>query len=151
MKYLIKDISNKKTWNKFVETVASESYFQSWEWGEVEMASGKTVWRLGIYEKVRVTNYLPRRPAGELRVENKNKTINKLIGVSQITKVKAKRASCRSKAGQLSRVSKPGDRDFQSGEEETSEQGRPRQVGGAPIRVEREAVLDASGRLQVGV
>ncbi|MBI4136548.1 peptidoglycan bridge formation glycyltransferase FemA/FemB family protein [Candidatus Roizmanbacteria bacterium] len=79
MKYSIKEITDKKTWNTFIETVLPESYFQSWEWGEVEKASGKTVWRLGIYE--------------QLRVKNNDQTTNKLIGISQIIKIQAKRGT----------------------------------------------------------
>ncbi|MCR4263500.1 MAG: peptidoglycan bridge formation glycyltransferase FemA/FemB family protein [Candidatus Roizmanbacteria bacterium] len=70
MKYTIHEIEDKKTWNTFVETVAPESYFQSWEWGEVEMASGRTVWRLGIFDRTHT-----------------------LAGVSNFIKVQAKRGT----------------------------------------------------------
>jgi len=48
----IKEISNKKVWQDFIEKkyVGFSPFFQSWNWGEVQKKVNTTIERLGIYE-----------------------------------------------------------------------------------------------------
>ncbi len=48
----IQEITNKTTWEKFIEDVAHNfpPFFQTWNWGEVQKQQGKIIWRLGLYE-----------------------------------------------------------------------------------------------------
>jgi len=62
-------ITSKKLWNSYIEQVSPQSFFQSWEWGEVSKLNGHSIDRLGIYSK------------------------GKLVGVFQLTKVQARRGS----------------------------------------------------------
>ncbi|OGG26764.1 hypothetical protein A2960_01160 [Candidatus Gottesmanbacteria bacterium RIFCSPLOWO2_01_FULL_39_12b] len=71
----IKDIDNKKIWEKFITKNSPQSVFQSWNWGETikkcQMSNVKCqmLWRLGVYDK------------------------DNLIGIAQVIKVKAKKGT----------------------------------------------------------
>ena len=69
MKLLIKPVSSREIWEKFLLTHQPNALFQSWLWGEVLLRQGKTVWRYGLYQG------------------------NKLLGVFQVAKVTARRGS----------------------------------------------------------
>lgn len=66
-KFIFKKITSKKEWESFNQSVANVAFFQSWEWGNVEMLSGRKIDRTGIYKN------------------------NRLIGIAQICEIKAKR------------------------------------------------------------
>ena len=40
--------NQKEIWNKFIAENNSESFLQSWEWGEFQSKIGRKVWRIGI-------------------------------------------------------------------------------------------------------
>lgn len=61
------EIRNKKDWESFNLSVENSSYFQSWNWGEVQKKNGIEVLRLGYFCK------------------------SKLIGTSQIFDIRARR------------------------------------------------------------
>lgn len=63
----IREISDKKIWEDFVLSQPNNSFFQSWDWGEVQEALRYKIWRLGISDK------------------------NKLVGAAQVVKVTARR------------------------------------------------------------
>lgn len=65
----IKEITRQKIWDDFVKQNSPFSFFQSWDWGEVEKKTGKKIWRIAL-------------------ISNKQ-----IIGASQIIKIKAKRGS----------------------------------------------------------
>ena len=44
--------NQKEIWNGFIVENCSESFLQSWEWGEFQKRVGRKAWRLGIYEVV---------------------------------------------------------------------------------------------------
>ena len=68
-KFKFREITNKKNWERFVLSHNPQTFLQSWNWGEVNMATGEEIKRLGFYEG------------------------NKLIGVVQMIKQNAKRGS----------------------------------------------------------
>lgn len=47
----IEEIMNKKIWEDFNLSVSNPSYFQSWNWGEVQKKAGVDVTRLGFFDK----------------------------------------------------------------------------------------------------
>lgn len=51
MKHDIQMINDKKEWNSFVFNHTSDTFHQSWEWGELYENLGNSVWRLAIVEK----------------------------------------------------------------------------------------------------
>lgn len=65
----IHEITNKKIWESFLEKTTNDfpSFFQTWNWGEVQKKQGTTIWRLGLYED------------------------KKLVGVVSVTFIDAKR------------------------------------------------------------
>lgn len=65
----IKEISDKKTWERFVLSQRPNVFLQSWNWGEVHRMLAKKIMRIGLFEK------------------------EKLVGVAQIIKEGAKRGS----------------------------------------------------------
>lgn len=65
----IKEVTDKVVWEKAIADICSHSYFQAWNWGEVEKTQNRKVWRLGVYKN------------------------NKLVGISQILKIEARRGT----------------------------------------------------------
>lgn len=65
----IKKIDSKNIWESFLLGVENKTFLQSWNWGEFQKAMGEKVWRLGLYEDLR------------------------LIGIAQVIKVKARRGT----------------------------------------------------------
>ncbi len=71
----IREITGQKIWDSFITSAAPQSFFQSWNWGEViksqksKVISEKLFWRVGIY---------------------KNET---LVGLAQFEKVLAKKGT----------------------------------------------------------
>src|SRR3989344_458781 len=49
VKYQIKEIKDKKVWEDFVLSRNSQSFLQSWNWGEVNREIGKKIVRYGYY------------------------------------------------------------------------------------------------------
>ena len=47
----VKQITNKEEWESFLEKHSEANFLQSWNWGEFHEALGKTVDRIGFYEK----------------------------------------------------------------------------------------------------
>lgn len=77
--FTFKEITNKKTWDSFIDKIAPHSFFQYWNWGEVEKKAGKKLWRFGITE--------------DQTRKRSNDQKNKLLGISQIVKVSARRGT----------------------------------------------------------
>ena len=50
MKIINIDESQKEIWNEFIAENCSESFLQSWEWGEFQEGLGRKVWRIGIID-----------------------------------------------------------------------------------------------------
>jgi peptidoglycan pentaglycine glycine transferase (the first glycine) len=48
-------IKDKDVWEKFVLSFPAASFLQSWHWGEVHSALGKKIFRLGFFEKQKLT------------------------------------------------------------------------------------------------
>ncbi|MCX6702685.1 MAG: peptidoglycan bridge formation glycyltransferase FemA/FemB family protein, partial [Candidatus Wolfebacteria bacterium] len=71
----IREIDDKKEWEKFLEEVAPKTFLQSWNWGEFDRSMGKRIWRLGIYNE-------------ELGCKNKEL---RLVGVTLVEKISARR------------------------------------------------------------
>lgn len=69
MKLIIKEINKREEWKSFFNKYSPQSFFQSWEWGEVEKKHGKKVWRLGCFDD------------------------KKILGITQVIKVAAKRGN----------------------------------------------------------
>lgn len=72
----IREITDQKIWDSFITSAAPQSFFQSWNWGEVinknakfQMTNDKCLWRFGIYDK------------------------ESLIGVMQVHRVMAKKGA----------------------------------------------------------
>ncbi len=65
----LKEITNRKVWQKFFNEVGSPSFLQSWEWGEFQRMLKYDVLRLGIYSN------------------------NKLLAIAQIIKIKSRRGN----------------------------------------------------------
>ncbi|MCK4891556.1 MAG: peptidoglycan bridge formation glycyltransferase FemA/FemB family protein, partial [Candidatus Pacebacteria bacterium] len=42
--------NQKESWNKFIAENFSESFLQSWEWGEFQKSIGRKIWRLAVVE-----------------------------------------------------------------------------------------------------
>lgn len=49
-KYEVKDIDSKKIWEDFLLSKNPQSFLQSWNWGEVNEATGEKILRKGIYK-----------------------------------------------------------------------------------------------------
>ncbi|MBI2611412.1 peptidoglycan bridge formation glycyltransferase FemA/FemB family protein [Candidatus Gottesmanbacteria bacterium] len=67
--YSISEINNKEKWENFIKDYSPQSYFQSWNWGDVIKTTGSNIKRIGLFHK------------------------KELIGLSQITTLKAKRGT----------------------------------------------------------
>lgn len=46
----VKEISDKKIWEKFVQNFAGANFLQSWNWGEFHQALGHQIGRVGFFE-----------------------------------------------------------------------------------------------------
>lgn len=49
-KLTLKDVTNKKDWEKFVLSYEGSNFLQSWNWGEFHQALGKDIRRVGFYD-----------------------------------------------------------------------------------------------------
>jgi lipid II:glycine glycyltransferase (peptidoglycan interpeptide bridge formation enzyme) len=49
-KFELKDITDKKVWEKFVLLSNPKSFLQSWNWGETNKIAGEKIFRLGFYK-----------------------------------------------------------------------------------------------------
>lgn len=47
----IRDVTNKETWETFVQSQSPSVVLQSWNWGQFQKSLGRDVWYLGIYEE----------------------------------------------------------------------------------------------------
>jgi lipid II:glycine glycyltransferase (peptidoglycan interpeptide bridge formation enzyme) len=65
----IQEIKEKKEWEEFASECLEKTFCQSWNWGEFNKKMGDYIWRFGIYDN------------------------EKLIAVSQVIKVSAKRGT----------------------------------------------------------
>jgi lipid II:glycine glycyltransferase (peptidoglycan interpeptide bridge formation enzyme) len=50
MKYEVREIDDKKTWEDFSLNSHPNSFLQSWNWGELNKALGRKIWRLGVFK-----------------------------------------------------------------------------------------------------
>lgn len=66
---IIKEITNKDIWEKFMEQCERKTFLHSWNWGEFHISLGNPIWRFGIYEN------------------------SDLVGVVLVIKISAKRGS----------------------------------------------------------
>ncbi|MEA2097672.1 MAG: peptidoglycan bridge formation glycyltransferase FemA/FemB family protein [Patescibacteria group bacterium] len=73
--------SQKEIWNEFIAENCSESFLQSWEWGEFQSKIGRKVWRVGVIE----SDLLGEDKMEELRIKNQELK-NKLSAVALIVK-----------------------------------------------------------------
>lgn len=46
----IKEVLDKKVWEKFWQGYKEKTFLQSWNWGEFQEKMGNKIWRFGIYE-----------------------------------------------------------------------------------------------------
>ena len=44
-------VDDKEQWNKFAAGQSHAQFLQSFEWGEFQKASGRRVWRAGVFER----------------------------------------------------------------------------------------------------
>jgi len=72
----IKEITDKKTWEGFLEKCKEKTFLQSFNWGEFNKMMGNKIWRLGIYE-----------------IPNSKFQIPNLLGVALVIKISAKRGT----------------------------------------------------------
>ena len=49
MKYEVKEVEDKKTWEGFSLSTSPNTFLQSWNWGEFNISLGRKIWRLGVY------------------------------------------------------------------------------------------------------
>jgi lipid II:glycine glycyltransferase (peptidoglycan interpeptide bridge formation enzyme) len=49
MKYPVKEVLDKKTWEDFSSNQSPNTFLQSWNWGEFNQALGRKTWRLGVF------------------------------------------------------------------------------------------------------
>jgi len=75
--------NQKEIWNEFIAENCSESFLQSWEWGEFQKSLGKKVWRIGIIEDFKHTPSVLQPTPFKRGV---NKINSKLIAVALILK-----------------------------------------------------------------
>lgn len=75
----IKQITNQSHWQKFFEETGSESFMQSWEWGELQKVEGYEVERVGIYT------------SSERNESRGSRQARTLIATAQIVKIRSKR------------------------------------------------------------
>lgn len=47
----IKEITEKKIWQDFLNNCQEKTFLQSWNWGEFQLLMNNKIWRFGIYEK----------------------------------------------------------------------------------------------------
>lgn len=69
MKYQIKEITDKNTWDSFVSKSEQKTFLHSWNWGEFNRVMGGRIFRLGVYDN------------------------SDLVGLALIIKVEARRGS----------------------------------------------------------
>lgn len=50
MSFVIKEITDKSQWENFVLGQGPDTFLQSWNWGEFNVAMGNKIWRLGIFD-----------------------------------------------------------------------------------------------------
>lgn len=66
---ILKEITDKNTWENFLASIKEKTFLQSWNWGEFQKLMGDKIWRFGIFEN------------------------EELIAVSLVVKVVAKRGT----------------------------------------------------------
>ena len=54
----VKAINDQATWEKFLLTSPQVNFLQSWGWGEMQLALKKPVFRLGVFDRGRLTGVL---------------------------------------------------------------------------------------------
>jgi lipid II:glycine glycyltransferase (peptidoglycan interpeptide bridge formation enzyme) len=70
----IKEITDKRTWEGFLEKCKEKTFLQSFNWGEFNKMMGNKIWRLGVYE-----------------ISNDDR--QNLVGVALVVKITAKRGT----------------------------------------------------------
>ena len=50
----IREIINKQEWENFLEKYTEKTFLQSWNWGEFQKSLGNKIWRLGIFDNVKL-------------------------------------------------------------------------------------------------
>src|SRR4030042_2509384 len=50
MKYEVREIADKKTWEDFSLNSHPNSFLQSWNWGEFNLQIGRKIWRFGVFK-----------------------------------------------------------------------------------------------------
>jgi len=46
----IQEVNNKEEWNSFIFKNTSDTFHQSWEWGDMHQKLGYRVWNIGVFE-----------------------------------------------------------------------------------------------------
>lgn len=69
MSFVYTPVTSRDKWDEFLHSHAPNALFQSWLWGDVQKASGETIWRMGIMNR------------------------EEMVGIAQIVVVRAKRGT----------------------------------------------------------
>ncbi|MCK5490783.1 MAG: peptidoglycan bridge formation glycyltransferase FemA/FemB family protein [Candidatus Pacebacteria bacterium] len=108
MKIIEIEENQKENWNQFVVLNSSESFLQSWQWGDFQQKTGKKIFRIGVVDKDelmvvaflikhnlplgRSYLYCPRGPVLKLELQNQESEISDLL-FSEIRKLAEKEKS----------------------------------------------------------
>jgi len=52
----IKEITNKDTWEKFLDLIEEKTFLHSWNWGQFQEAIEEKIWRFGVYDKEKLVS-----------------------------------------------------------------------------------------------
>ncbi len=71
----IAEITNKEVWDEVASKSSPSTILQSWEWGEFQIAYGRKIWRLGVYDSdklvgVALAQLIPTRLRTHIYVSN---------------------------------------------------------------------------------